>query len=283
MSSVDEVEYFGLMESVLAVEKLLHEGGSGSVLLGEFVKNARERMEHLEAEGLVSFSSEDKKKKTETENLAVAFYVQHETRLSAAEKQQYGSFLEKDFFTRSDFDELDKFYASAWDRLTDEGKAQMSHRVWEGVRASEYQFTDLPSNVKEKEAAQIYAMLAGEKQMPAAMRQIPVQDKQDFISAMDEGDHSRAFSVLNRKSFKETVSLKPKKDLPENSVEEAQERDSEITFQNHSSEKTSSEEDSAAIQKDSELEAKLSDLDMPDLQSPKDLPKSATPFFRGSH
>lgn len=85
-----------------------------------------------------SVGSDEKKKRAEAETLGLVYLVQKEARLSAAEKQQYGSFLEKDFFTKNDFDDLDKFYGSAWDRLTDDGKAQMSHRVWEVLMLSKH-------------------------------------------------------------------------------------------------------------------------------------------------
>lgn len=53
MSSIDEVEYWNLMGAVESAEKLLHGVASGNTVLGEFVKNARGRMDELEKDGLV--------------------------------------------------------------------------------------------------------------------------------------------------------------------------------------------------------------------------------------
>jgi len=46
---------------------------------------------------------------------------------------------------------LDAFYASSYDKLSDEGKAQMSTRIQEGIRRGEFEFSDLPERVQKKE------------------------------------------------------------------------------------------------------------------------------------
>ncbi len=61
--------------------------------------------------------------------LAIAYKVELEGRLNAAEKQQYAAFLKKEFFTKADFGSLEAFYTDSFDKLTEGGKAEMSHRV----------------------------------------------------------------------------------------------------------------------------------------------------------
>ena len=183
MSMLDEAEYRRLLEGIEVAETLqgslrLESGQKPRRAIEEFLHTARERITAIEHDGEIG-SGEDEKKRNQ--NLAMLVIVDREIRLSAQERQTFGGFLEKSFFTRDDFDELDQFYDSAYDRLSKEGKAQMSHRVWEGIRQAEYDFTDLPLNVKKKEADQIYAILSGEKPMPEAMRQIPENDKQDLF------------------------------------------------------------------------------------------------------
>jgi len=64
----------------------------------------------------------------------LAYNPENERRLSAAERKQLAAFLQKARFTKSDFAELDRFYQGPYDRLTDEGKDEMSKRVWNGTR-----------------------------------------------------------------------------------------------------------------------------------------------------
>jgi hypothetical protein len=136
--------------------------------------------------------------------------VAQETALNQRERQQYGAFIQKEFFTKNDFTALEDFYASAWDRLTDGGKAQMSHRVWEGVRRDEYQFSELPDELKEKEAQSVRDKLSGLKQMPPEMSNIPATDRNDFTRAWDSGSKNEAYTVLDRPSFAENVALRQK-------------------------------------------------------------------------
>ncbi|MCB1099447.1 MAG: hypothetical protein KDN22_28005, partial [Verrucomicrobiae bacterium] len=84
LSILDELEHSKLLEAVESAEKLLQGGGSGATLLGDFVRNARLRMDKLEQDGMMSLGSADKKKHhADSENLAVAYYVRQEARLSA--------------------------------------------------------------------------------------------------------------------------------------------------------------------------------------------------------
>ena len=80
--------------------------------------------------------------------------VERETKLNEEEKKKYAEFLAKDYFTRSDFNELSTFYADggAYDRLSTEGKANMSDRIQHGIERGEFSHDELPSNVRKKDA-----------------------------------------------------------------------------------------------------------------------------------
>ncbi len=151
--------------------------------------------------------NDEERRKADAQLVAVVHLVTQETALNQRERQQYGAFIQKEFFTKNDFTELENFYASAWDRLTAGGKAQMSHRVWEGVRRDEYQFSELPDEVKEKEAQSVRDMLSALKEMPPEMKRIPVTDRNDFTRAWDSGRKDEAYTVLDRSSFKENVAI----------------------------------------------------------------------------
>src|SRR5690606_14217747 len=106
--------------------------GLSSELLSQFLDKAKIRIEELtelEEESL----SEERQHRQEIA-VAIAAKAQQEAALSAAEREQYAAFLSLEFFTKEDFPALERFYGGAWDRLSDGGKAEMSHRVWEGVR-----------------------------------------------------------------------------------------------------------------------------------------------------
>ena len=66
-------------------------------------------------------------------------------------------------------------------------RCQKNSAIMPGEFHCSPELPDSPSNVKEKEAAQIYAMLAGEKQMLTAMRQILESDRREFMAAMESG------------------------------------------------------------------------------------------------
>ena len=208
MSGLDEVEYWNLIGVIGDVEKLVVDAGYlQSSLLTNFLDNARKRLETLEE----SSDLGERRERKETElrqNAAVVLMVMRETNLSLAEREVYGSFLEKAFFTRDDFDGLEGFYTSAWDRLSELGKDEMSHRVWEGVRRGEYAFSDLPDIVRKKEADRLYEQLAS-KSLSANLAAIPAADRQEFIAAYRSGDREQADQILDRDVFRENVATEP--------------------------------------------------------------------------
>lgn len=67
---------------------------------------------------------------------SISILVDLEAALTKAEREQYQSFLMKERFLPSDSKALETFYKGPYDKLTEQGKAQMSRRVWAGTRKS---------------------------------------------------------------------------------------------------------------------------------------------------
>ena len=219
--SLDEVEYAKLVEAIGLAEKAFGERSIGVAntpsgdASPEFLRSAKLRISELEEHGEISGIADRDEKKRALNEALVLYVAVNEPQLSATEKQVYTGFLGKDFFTKSDFEELEEFYGSAWERLSDDGKAQMSHRIWEGVRRGEYEFVELPEQVRRKEADLLYQQLAA-KQLPPNLEAIPQKDREEFIASYKAGNHAKMDEVLNRESFKENVSVeKPTSRIPD--------------------------------------------------------------------
>ena len=201
----DELEYASLQSSISSAERALRSSGGTSVVLKNFLENAKARMGFVEKK-----IKEAQEKDARVEEDAKAFLthkqeVERETALSESEKQTYDSFLGEDFFTKEDFARLDQFYSKTWDRLTESGKTEMSHRIWEGVRRDEYTFTELPKSVREKETKQAYNLLRDPSKGPESALAIPEKDRTDFIRAYERGEEEEAGKILERESFRKNM------------------------------------------------------------------------------
>jgi len=210
-TGIDKAEIGRLQQAVRDIEAMFAAGtaltGSANTMVLEFIlaqsKKRIAELEHVE-ESLVT-----EERQRSVVELAAAYKAEKELALNAEERRQYAEFLQKEHFTKSDFDSLEKFYGSAWDRLSEDGKAEMSHRVWEGVRRDEYEFSELPDIVKEKEAKRLRTELGWERPNPELLK-IPEGDRREFIEAWDGKDKQRAYEVLDRKAFADHVSLTAK-------------------------------------------------------------------------
>ena len=209
MSEQDAIEYSTLQDSVSRLQNLLFMGGlegDALVLMRRFVENAKSRMGQLE------IGAEEHRRKAEEEEQATALMhdvmlnqlVERETTLSSEEKQEYRGLLGHEFFTKSMFGTIEHFYARSWDKLTEGGKAQVSHRVWEGIRHGEYRFEELPEVVKEKEAERLHDIMESPSKMTATEKK-PLRDVKDFCEAYDRGNKREACRILGRPSFAEWV------------------------------------------------------------------------------
>ena len=147
------------------------------------------------------------KRESETRLAFAVQEAERETKLSSTERKTFGEFLKKDFFTKADFGRLDEFYKKTWDRLSEHGKDEMSHRIWEGVRRKEYEFHDLPESVQEKETKQAYKRLKDSSIGLGSAAKIPEQDREDFSRAYEAGKKEEAAKVLDRESFKKNMFL----------------------------------------------------------------------------
>jgi len=204
-------ERWRLAEIVDRLERVLRaaqtSGGSlDTSILVSNIESLKDRMEIVERE--VAISQEEKNQLTVRE-AAMVYLMERETALTHNEREQYGAFLSREFFTKDDFGSLAGFYENTWDRLSEDGKAQMSHRVWEGVRQEQYQFSELPEAVKEKEGQRLYQALKNEVALAGQLERIPQADRHDFVTAWQSGKHEEAYQVLNRSTFTDNVAVSP--------------------------------------------------------------------------
>lgn len=200
LSGPDEAEYKGLQETVAMIDRILAcstASGATTSILVAVAEHARAKMGALEEK-----AARQEQERLEAESRAqAASLVARETELSKREQEQYARFLEKDYFTRTDFGALESFYSTAYDRLSEGGKDQMSQRVWGGVKRGEYQFTELPEVVKEKEAERLEQILRAGPSRPSSVWEVPEADRHDFIKARHEGQIEESYRVLNRETF----------------------------------------------------------------------------------
>ena len=201
----DEMERDSLQKTISEVETALAGSTAGArAVLENFLLNARGRVAVLDKKIKDSQVEKEKHAKEVVEAVSLA---QKETALSSREKETFSGFLKEEFFTKKDFARLDQFYAHTWDRLSDGGKDQMSHRVWEGIRRDEYTFTELPASVREKEAKQAYKRLRDSSIGLGSAASIPEMDRDDFVRSYESGKSEEAGKILERKAFKESMFL----------------------------------------------------------------------------
>jgi len=203
VSEVDRMEQAGLERAVANIERLVLASPPGTrPFFNGFLLNAKARLGVLEKK---IHDAEREERDHATNEVAIVELVQKETALNAQEKETYDGFLKKDFFTKKDFAKLDEFYTNSWERLSQSGKDQMSHRIWEGIRRDEYKFTELPKSVQEKEAKQAYQRLRDSSIGLGSAAAIPEKDRNDFIRAYESGKQEEASKVLERDSFKKSM------------------------------------------------------------------------------
>jgi hypothetical protein len=200
-TSTDELERSTLQKAISDVERVIANSVPGTQsFLQVFLQNAKGRVDALDKK------IKDAQVERETharEAVVIAQMVEREKALNAQEKETFGCFLKKDFFTKSDFGSLEKFYAKTWDKLSDEGKDAMSHRFWEGIRRDQYSFGAAPKDMREKETDWAYTTLVKRENVPSRAGKIPEKDRQDFIRAYEAGEKEESQKILERDSFKQ--------------------------------------------------------------------------------
>ncbi|MEO5913343.1 MAG: hypothetical protein ABIS50_03855 [Luteolibacter sp.] len=199
-----KIELSRLAENIRKIEELIKSGidaGTEFSLKGQLLNEKSQYDAVVFEERMVEATTAEKTR----DSAAIAYLVTAETRLNAEEKMQYGEFLKQDFFTKSDFEKLDKFYVQTWDKLSDEGKSQMSHRVWEGIRHHEYTFDELPENLRKKESDYLYQQMTGQKPAGPEVGNFLERDKADFIREYESGDRKAATEILSRHKSSENI------------------------------------------------------------------------------
>ena len=209
MSELDEMEYSSLQESVSRIQNLLFFGGlegDALTMLHRFVENAKSRIGALEIKAAETERKEEQERATQLRNLvSISALVERETALDKEEKEEYRGFLGHAFFTKSMFHALEHFYSRSWDKLTEGGKAEMSHRVWEGVRHGEYRFDELPKVMKEKEAKEVENSLKKPEREHGELAAISGKDKVDFLESRRKGQREESYAILERPAFVQHV------------------------------------------------------------------------------
>lgn len=206
-SKNDEMERDNLQKAISDVERTLAALPPGTRMpLTHFVENAKSRIAALEKK-IKDFQLQ--RESREQERATMAVLAQNEANLSTSEKETFSGFLGKDFFTKNDFSSLDKFYTNTWDRLSQTGKDEMSHRVWEGVRRDEYKFSELPNSVREKESKQVYNLIRDSAEKSGDLSRIPEKDRGEFVRAFEARKREEAVRILDRESFRENMFKHP--------------------------------------------------------------------------
>lgn len=203
MTEVNEVELAKLDKLISELQwQIFHAGGINAASTSMLVKRLTEAQRRSATVHQEDEREREKKEQTEQQERSwIIARAERELALSQSEQREYASFLQCDFFTREMFPRLDQFYNRTWARLSEEGKAEMSKRVWEGVHQGQYRFNELPESVKDKEAERMHHYLTSENTRGTFERAIPQADRQDFCSAYEAGDKQRSYSVLEREGF----------------------------------------------------------------------------------
>ncbi len=203
MTEMNEIELAKLDKLISELQwQIFHAGGIDAASTSMLVKRLTEAQSRSAAVHQEDQREREKKERTEQQERSwIIARAEREIALSQSEQREFASFLQCDFFTREMFPRLDQFYSQTWDRLSEEGKAEMSKRVWEGVHQGQYRFNELPESVKDKEAERMHHYLTSENTRGTFERVIPQADRQEFCSAYEAGDKRSSYSVLERQGF----------------------------------------------------------------------------------
>ena len=207
MSEIDKAEYQRIETAIKATEDKMasnpHIRQNASAAITE---PAKRRLETLDREGHGLLNPDNDRKKQSIEAAQIAILVLQESHLNSAEKQTYGGFLQCEYFTRSDFGKLEEFYADggAWDRLSPEGKKQMSDRFWGGIEQGEYTLDETPDNVRKKEVGQLAYYLEHPEQAPESIKRMNPKSKEEFLEARKAGNETAALEILNNRDLFES-------------------------------------------------------------------------------
>lgn len=207
MSELDKAEYQRIEAAIRATEQMMI--GNPHIrqdAVAALLEPSKGRLHQLDHNGTGLSADVDNRKKQASDSIAIAVLVMQETQLNSAEKEIYGSFLQQDHFSRDDFGKLDEFYTDggAWDRLSENGKKNMSERFWKGVEQGQYTLQEAPQNVRNKETDQLAFYIQNPDKAPEAVQRMSPAVKADFMTAHESGNKEAAREILNSKPLFES-------------------------------------------------------------------------------
>lgn len=199
MTNLDEAEYLRLQTAINDAEKAFAKQDQHSAVnLGAEINGKKSRVQSLEQSGIFGNEPNDRRKSEASTAFAIAAMVAKETKLTHQEKTIYAEFLHQEHFTKKNFEALEGFYQNSWDRLSTEGKREMSQRFWLGVEQGEYRFEEAPQSVRSKEAEQLAHYTRHPEEAPDVIKRMTPETKRAFLEAHETGDHATTNEILSR-------------------------------------------------------------------------------------
>ena len=220
MTTLDETEYANLERAMIEAEHVVStarlSGTPAPIELTAKLAETEKRMGILDENGL-SPERREEKKSALAQDLAVAVMVEREIALSRQEKDTLSGFLRQYYFRKRDFDALAVFYENSWDKLSEEGKDEMSERIWNGVHHGEYRFEDLPSEVSEREAQWLYHSIENDREKMIRATGLDNATCERFADLWKSGRKAESYQMLSESALGEYVS-KTQQTLPNQEI-----------------------------------------------------------------
>ena len=245
MTILDEAEYQRLQTAINDAERVFANHDTQTFPnLGSEIESKKARSQTLEHTVIFGPDSSERRKAETATAFAIAALVAQETNLSHQERLTYSEFLHQEHFTKANFEELDEFYQGPWERLSADGKREMSQRFWMGVEQGEYSFKEAPKSVRDKEADQLAHYTKHPEEAPEVIQRMSPQIKEEFLKAHESGNQAAVEEILSSKN-----SFEP---APKEKAQAASERSDEAAARE-------SDADTAKIEA-TEIESKSTDL-----------------------
>ena len=147
----DEQERSNLLGAISSLETAIAVSNPGARrVLENALDNSRKRVATLDAK--IEVAKVEHAAAVQMQ-VAAAALAAKETKLNGKERETYRGFLEESYFTKRDLGRLDEFYTHGYDRLSEDGKEQMSERLHEGIRRGEIKVIDLSKAILDRDNA----------------------------------------------------------------------------------------------------------------------------------
>jgi hypothetical protein len=132
-----------------------------------------------------------------------AAMAQEEPNLKPEERNAYADILNSEVPTKGDLHRLEAFHAQSWSRLSESGKGELSHLLWEGIRRQTFRFCELPRAVRNDERLQVLAVMKDEEKQASTASEIPEEERNALLQATEQGDRLEAEYILSGQVFGE--------------------------------------------------------------------------------